>query len=232
MKKIVYFYLGIFISFFVGCAPQITKQEFSPKMYTEHPISILVLPPLNKSTAADAKEYYTTTIAEPLSNSGYYVFPTEVVGDILKQEGLSDTETMMNVPPRKFREFFGADAVMFVTIQKWNTTYAVLSGSVTVQLSCELRSTTSGEILWFYDGTVTVNTSGDSGGAGGLAGLLVQAASTAIKTAATGYVTLAQKANEQILLAIPYGKYHKDYNLDGKAKIEKKDNANQKQEKK
>jgi hypothetical protein len=160
------------------------------------------------------------------------VFPTEVVGDVLKQEGLSDTETMMNVPPQKFKEFFGAEAVMFVTIKKWNTTYAITAGSVTVELACELRSTTTGDILWFYDGTVTVNTTGDSGGAGGLAGLLIQAATTAIKTAATGYVPLAQKANEQILLAIPYGKYHKDYNKDGQSRIEKKDNPKQKQEKK
>jgi hypothetical protein len=197
-------------------------------MYSEHPISILVLPPLNKSTAADAKEYYTTTISGPLTNCGYYVFPIEVVNDILKQEGLFDTETMMNIPPQKFKEYFGADAVLFVTILEWNTSYFITAGSVTVKLACELRSTATGDVLWFYDDAVTVSTTGDSGGAGGWVGLLVKAATTAINTAVTDYVPLARQANEKILVAIPYGKYHKDYDKDAKAKIEKKVAPNQK----
>lgn len=208
---------------FIGCAPSLTKQEFAPKMYEQHPISILILPPQNKSTAADAKEYYSTTIAEPLTNSGYYVYPVEIVNDILKQEGLFDTETMLNVPPQKFKEFFGADAVMYVTILKWDTQYLITSGSVSVKIACELKSTTTDDVLWFYDDVVTVNTSGDNGGVSGLAGLLVQAISTAINTATTQYVDVARQANAQILLAIPYGKYHPKYNTDAKTMIEKKE---------
>ncbi|NIS74702.1 MAG: hypothetical protein GTO08_05375, partial [Deltaproteobacteria bacterium] len=46
-------------------------------MYQEQPLTILVLPPMNETTAADAKEYYATTIAEPLSLQGFYVLPIE-----------------------------------------------------------------------------------------------------------------------------------------------------------
>ena len=141
-----------------GCNSQITKQEFAPKMYDQAPRSILVLPPINRSTAADAKEYYTTTVAEPLTNAGYYVFPMEVVNDVLKQEGLFDTETMFNVPPQKYREFFGADAVLYVTILSWNTQYLITTGSVTVHVAAELKSTTSGDTIWFYDDEVSVST--------------------------------------------------------------------------
>src|SRR5450759_3612261 len=155
MKNLCLMNATILTIFFIGCNPQITKQEFAPKMYSQHPLSIVVLPPINKSTAVDAKEYYTTTIAEPLTNCGYYVFPMEVVNDVLKQEGLFDTETMMNVPPQKFKEFFGADAVLFVTITQWNTSYLITSGSVTVKLTCELRSTATADVLWYYDDTVT-----------------------------------------------------------------------------
>ena len=217
----------LLFSLFVGCAPTITKQEFAPQMYVERPLSILVLPPINKSTAADAKDYYLTTIAEPLTNTGYYVYPVEIVADILKQEGLSDTETMLTVPAQKFREYFGADAVMYVTILKWNTSYLITSGSVTVQLECELKSTKTGEMIWYYNEEVEVNTSGDSGGAGGLAGLLIQAATTAIKTAATDYVPVARDANAKVLLAIPYGKYHKEFNTDRQKKIELKKKKDQ-----
>lgn len=207
---------------YAGCNPNVTKQEFAPKMYTERPLSILVLPPINKSTAADAKEYYTTTIAEPLTNSGYYVLPIEVVNDVLKQEGLFDTETMSNVPVQKFKEYFGVDAVLYVTILQWNTSYLITSGSVNVKLACELKSTKSGEVLWFYDDVVEVSTEGSSGGAGGWVGLLVKAATTAIKTAATDYVPLARKANAKILVALPCGRYNQSFNQDGGVRIERK----------
>jgi hypothetical protein len=206
----------------LGCNPMITKQEFAPEMYKTRPASILVLPPINKSTAADAKEYYVATIAEPLTNCGYYVFPTEVVNEVLKQEGLFDTETMMSVPLEKFKEYFGADAVLFVTILEWNTQYLITAGSVTVKIACDLKSTVTGETIWFYDDVVTINTSGDSGGAGGWAGLLIAAVSTAVKTAAQDYVPVARQVNEKIMLAMPFGKLHPNFQKDGKVSIEKK----------
>lgn len=215
-------FVAVIAGMLTGCTQYVTKHEFAPKMYEDQPVAILVLPPINKSTAADAKEYYTTTVAEPLTNMGYYVFPMEVVNEVLKQEGLFDTETMFNVPPDKFKEFFGADAVLYVTILEWNTQYLVTSGSVNVKIASELRSTTTGETLWFYDDRVSVSTTGETGGATGLAGLLVQAVTTAIKTAATDYVPLASQANAKILLAMPYGKYNKEFGKDRQMKIEKK----------
>ena len=86
-----------------GCATIITKGEAFPKMYNEKPVSILVLPPINESTAADAKEYYSTTIAEPLSFAGYYVFPIEIVNEVLKQEGIYDTELIVDLDASKFK---------------------------------------------------------------------------------------------------------------------------------
>ncbi len=203
-----------------GCASNvITKEEFAPDMYIEHPTSILVLPPINKTTAADAKEYYATTVAEPLTNSGYYVFPMEVVYDVLQQEGLFDTETMMNVPPQKFREYFGADAVLYVTLLEWNTHYSIVSGDVTVKAACELRSTHTGNVIWFYDEAVEVNTTGDTGG-----GFLGQLIATAIKTAVQSYIPVARDASAKIFLAMQFGKYHKEFDQDRKSKVEKKKN--------
>ncbi len=223
MKPFIYVLVLLAVVLLTGCGTNITKEEFAPKIYTERPTSILVLPPINKTTAADAKEYYSTTVTEPLANDGYYVFPMEIVNDVLQQEGLYDTETMLNVQPQKFKEYFGADAVLYVTIEKWNTSYLITAGSVTVKAACELRSTLTGEVIWFYDDEVTINTSGDSGGQGGLLGFIVSAVSTAIKTATQSYVPLAMQANEAIFKALPYGKYHKEFNQDHKMKIKKKD---------
>lgn len=200
----------------------ITKKDAFPKMYDEHPLSVLVLPPINVTTAADAKEYYMTTITEPLSYAGYYIYPIEVTTDILKAEGLYDTELIFNVPPGKFKQYFGADAVLYIKILQWNTAYYVVGGHVTVAVDFLLKSTTTGNDLWKYDGTITIDTSGDSGGNNGLAGLLAKVIITAIKTATTDYVPIAKQANIITLSSIPYGKYHPNFDKDREFQIIKK----------
>lgn len=40
---------------------------------------------------------------------------------------------------------------MYVTIEEWDTKYFITSGSVDVKVRCELKSTSSGEDVWFYD---------------------------------------------------------------------------------
>jgi hypothetical protein len=192
----------------VSCA--VSKRTAFPLMYDNPPISILVLPPMNESTAADAKEYYSTTVTEPLSLTGYYVYPLEVVSDILQNEGLAETEALKNVPPSKFKEFFGADAVMYIKILKWDKVYYVIGGHVVVSVDLQLKSTQSNQILWQYNGTMNVSTSGNSNN-----GLIASLVETAVKTATTDYVPIAKKANVQALVSIPYGKYHPRHLKDG-----------------
>ncbi len=196
-----------------GCVSQLTKREAFPAMYEEKPLSILVLPPMNETTAADAKEYYSTTLAQPLAYMGYYVFPIEVVSDMMQHEGAYDTETLLAVPPEKFREYFGADAVLFVRITKWDTAYYVIGGHVTVGVAFQLKSTTTGAELWKYDGVLTVNTGGGGGG-GGLAGLIVQVVVTAVNTAMADYLPVARRANAIVISTIPTGKYHPKHGQD------------------
>lgn len=200
-----------------ACATHMTKYEAFPRMYAERPLAILVLPPINETTAADAKEFYSTTIAEPLSFSGYYVFPIEVVSEIMKDEGLYDTEAILNLPPNKFKEYFGADAVMYIWISKWSTSYYVIGGNVSVSIRSAIKSTTSGDVLWQYEGTIVEDTTVTSTG-GGLIGLAVAIAATAVKTAATDYVPIAKRANYMILNTVPYGKYHPNYDKDREEK--------------
>jgi hypothetical protein len=202
-----------------GCGPKmISKSEKFPLMYEESPASILILPPMNESTAADAKEYYSTTIQEPLSFCGYYVFPYEVTSEILKMEGIYDAELLKDLPLAKFREYFGAESVLFTTIKKWNLSYVVLASTLTVSVDCVLKSTKSDQILWRYSGTVVVDLSGGSSG-GGLAGLIAKVITTAIASAAADYVPHARVANYRALSSMPYGKYHAQYLKDGEMKI-------------
>ena len=197
-----------------ACAPTMaTKISEFPLMYEENPVSILILPPMNESTAADAKEYYSTTILEPLAFSGYYIFPYSITADIFKMEGIYDTELLVNMPLAKFKEYFGADAVLFTTIKKWDLSYMVVGANLTVSVECKLKSTTSDQVLWKYTGTVVVDLSGGDTG-GGIAGLIAKAIVTAINTAIADYVPHARKANYIALTSIPYGKYHPQHQKD------------------
>ena len=148
-----------FILFLDGCTPARTKGKEFPIMYEELPKSILLLPPMNQSTAADAKEYYSTTIQEPFSFSGYYTLPYEITSDILRQEGIYDTELLKDIPLDKFKEYFGADAVLFTTIKKWNLSYLIIASSLTISIDAKLKSTISGRVLWKYNATVVIDLS-------------------------------------------------------------------------
>ncbi len=205
----------IFISCAIGCAPttMATKGSEFPLMYEEAPTTILILPPINQSTAADAKEYYATTIQEVLSFWGYYIFPYEVTADIFRIEGIYDAELVTDVPLTKFREFFGADAVLFTTIKKWDLSYMVLAASLTVSIDAQLKSTISDQILWNYNGTVVVDLSGGNTG-GGIAGLIVKAIVTSVQSAMVDYVPHSQTANYRALSSLPFGKYHPQYMTD------------------
>lgn len=210
-------FLTLFFSLFIlnGCGPaHVTKGEKFPMLYEERPVSILVLPPINQTTAADAKEYYATTIAEPLSLFGYYVLPIEVTADVLKMEGIFDTELLLRTPPQKFKTFFGADAVLYTTIEKWDVTYLVLSSKLTVAVHCVLKSTVSGETLWQRRGSVEVDLSGGNQSITSFLDVAIRAAATAVRTATADYVPCAMRANFIALATIPVGKYHPQHDKD------------------
>ena len=196
-----------------GCetTQHVTKGEEFPGMYEEQPRALLILPPINESTDVEAKAYYMTTVEVPFALSGYYVFPVEMVSDIMKQEGVYDTELLYRAPLEKFREYFGADAVVYTRIKKWDISYLVIASSLTVSIESEIVSTKSSQQLWTYTGTVVVDLSGGNSGGGGLAGLIAQAIVTAANTAAADYVDYAQVANTRLIGTLPVGPYHEMY---------------------
>ena len=131
----------------------------------------------------------------------------------MKMEGIYDTELLRNIPLAKFREYFGADAVLFTTIKKWDLSYMVLASNLTVSIDMELKSTKTDQLLWHYTGTVVVDLSGGNTG-GGLAGLIVKAIVTAASSAMADYVPYAKQANVRALSTLPFGQYHPQHMSD------------------
>lgn len=204
------------LSILFGCAAVTeTKRAAFPAMYdtNKRPVSILVMPALNESTAADAADLYGVTIAEPLSLAGYYVYPLEIVTQILRNEGIADTTLIRDLPASAFKTGFGADAVLFVTISGWDKNYLIVASSVSVGLEFVMKSTTTNEPLWNYSTVAEVSASGSSGN------FLADIVSTAISTAITKNVDVAKLANMQALVALPFGAYHRDVGTDGADKV-------------
>lgn len=215
MKRLARLAMVVLTLQIVGCvAPTfLTKGEAYPNMYQEGTNSIVVVPAVNRSTAADAPQLYSTTIAQPLAEAGYYVMPIPLVEMMLAYEGVSEGEQLRNVDVAKFKTMFGADSVLFVTINQWDTNYYVTGGNVTVGADFELISTTSKQILWTYRNVVVINTSGNSGN------LIADIISTAITTAMVDYVPVAHQVNQSVIATLPVGKYHSRFGLDAADKV-------------
>jgi len=205
---------GVLLSGCGAATQSLTKGAAFPKMYEEQPRSLLILPPMNESTDAEAKDYYMTTAETPFAMMGYYTFPVEMVSDIMKQEGVYDTELLYNLPMDKFAEYFGADAVLLTKIKKWDVSYMVVASNLTVSIEAKIVSTKTSQVLWAHTGTVVVDLGGGNNSGGGLAGLIVNAVATAVNTAAADYVTYAHQANQRLIYTLPAGPYSEAYMVD------------------
>lgn len=139
-------FLLLMAGLLAGCA---TK---APKDYTEfrksRPHSILVLPPINESTDIKGSYSVLTTTTRPLAELGYYVFPVALVDQFMKENGLTVPAEMHQAPLAKLRDVFGADAVLYVTVEKYGTKYQVIMTNTIVTARAKLVDARTGIVLW------------------------------------------------------------------------------------
>ncbi|MEO6542742.1 MAG: GNA1162 family protein [Nitrospiraceae bacterium] len=201
--------------FLSGCVTQ-PKPDYST-FFDHQPRSILVVPPANKTTAVDAPAVFLTTVSAAFAERGYYVFPVFLVQDVLNDLGATDEGAIAAIPPEKFKEVFGADSILYVTITDWTTSYVVLASNIIVGAEYRLVDAGTGAVLW--TGKQKVVHGGSAGGGGGLIGALVVAAVNAAVTATTvQYRPIALQANtfvaKQSGHGLPAGPYHPEFQKD------------------
>ena len=123
--------LALSVLALTGCVTTVTPahSDFT-QLRTEAPHSILIVPAINSSMAVNAPDYYLATITIPLAERGYYVFPVNMVKSVLADDGLSDANLVHAADPHRLGELFGADAVLYVSIDHWDAKYVVLSTTV------------------------------------------------------------------------------------------------------
>lgn len=131
-----------------GCASGPTTVYDYTKLKDENPLSILVLPPLNESLEVDASYSFLSQVTYPLAESGYYVFPVAMVNDLFKHNGITEPGEIHAVPVEKLREIFAADAVVYLKITEYGTSYKVLTSDTRVTAEARLVSLKTGEELW------------------------------------------------------------------------------------
>ena len=181
-----------------ACAPKATPPDYS-LFIEENPRSILVVPVLNSSPEVGAADYFLATVTVPLAERGYYVFPVNLVKELLADAGLADAGLVHTTDTVRLGKLFGADAVLYVTIMNWEAQYVVLTTTVIVGFEYELRSAKSGETLWKTAETMRYDPDVSSGG--GLADLIVDVVEAAVTKAKPNYVPLARQANWMAICA-------------------------------
>ena len=174
-----------------------------------------MLPPLNESVDVGATYSWLTTATAPLAETGYYVFPVAMVDAFMKDNGLPSAGEMREVSVAKLGEVFGADAVLYVTIEDWGQQYIVLSSNTVVKAEATLVDVATGTQLWKWE----IDHTESSGGSGNLIADIVIAAIEQVVDTLTDQVHFASRRANFLLFrnertGLPYGPYHPKHETD------------------
>lgn len=218
MKRILYMMALCCMAVSCGTLNTVTRESQYARMYEEKPVTLLVMPPINNSANVETKDLLYISISRPLAEAGYYVVSPLLAMDVLKSESACDSEMLLEAPLDAFKNYFGADAVVFSVIDKW----AKKGLGIETKIRYVIKSAYTNEILFDRSCDLYLDLSVDTC-TSGLLGALVDLAASAINTAATDHIMAARKANYFILRDIPRGKYSPEHMLDQQTVAEEKD---------
>ncbi len=206
---------GALAALLAGCVT-VPTPDYS-KFLAASPRSILVVPVVNNTVNVEAANYFLSTIPVPLAERGYYVFPVNLVKRLLEDDGLSDASLVHAADPVRLAALFGADSVLYVTVQRWEAQYIVVSTTVTVEFTYLIKDGKTGDTLW-EDHRISTYSSGSGGGQGGAASLIAAIVNAAVTKASPNYMPLARQANDQAMgphgRGFPVGPYRAEYGKD------------------
>ena len=201
--------LAVLAVLLTGCVTTAPKKDLSA-FQAAAPRSILVVPSVNKTLDVDAPSYLLSTLTVPLAEKGYYVFPVHTIKTVLEQEGFYEGEQIHAQPPESLAKMFGADTILYVTINRWDAQYALLTTVVTVDFDYRIVNKDGAE-LWATKQQMQYRPDNSNNAGSPLAQLLVAAINAAVTRAAPNYIPLTRQANAQVFVlgpsAIPNGPY-------------------------
>ena len=147
------------------------------------------------------------------------MFPVNMVKRVMEEDGLADANMVHSADTTQLAALFGADSVLYVSIERWESQYAVVATTVTVEFTYVWKDGHTGLELWSTDQKIVYQP--QSGGSGNIfADLVIAAVQAAATKAKPNYMPLAQQANGTAVVetrhGLPAGPYFtKQYQLDG-----------------
>jgi hypothetical protein len=214
MKKSILLYVLIPL-LLSACSPKISRLSAYGNMYEESPVSIMIMPPINKSTKVNAKMSFYNTLAMPLADNGYYVFPPAISMQIMQDQSGYDAELLLDKSMNVMNQTFGADAVLFTIVHEWRK--VTIGNKVEVKIEYLIKSAKTDEVLYNRIGVLKVSSSSNSGN------VFADLAVMMIKTAFTKEVTVARSCNDYTFTDIPKGKYSPLHGMDKNSPAGKKE---------
>lgn len=186
-----------------GCATRPAPYDYSAFMQAK-PASLLVMPPTNDSPDVKATPGVWSHATRPLAEAGYYVMPVTLVDETFRQNGVTTANEAAEVPYTKLREYFGADAAVYLQVKRYGTSYVVVSSETRVEVTGRIVDLRTGQLLWQGSAAASSAEQQQSQG-GGLVGLLVAAVvNQIVGTATDAAYNYAGIANQRMLGAPRY----------------------------
>lgn len=198
LTKTRFGWLVVMALLLTGCATNPGAYDYTA-FKESNPRSILVLPPVNKSPEILASYGMLSQVSYPIAESGYYVLPVAVVSETLKQNGMTVADEAHGIPLAKLHEIFGADSVLYMTIEDYGTSYRVISSDTTVSASAKLVDGKTGTLLW--EGSARVSTAANNSGGGLLGALLTAVIDQVAATVSDRSYGVAGQTSAQLLRA-------------------------------
>lgn len=200
-----------------GCATHQPIHKDYSAFRSADPRSVLVVPVISRSVDVDAPDYFLSTITQPIAERGYYVFPVNLIKRVMEDDGMGDANLVHGSDTRRLAELFGADAVMYVVIERWDSQYAVFSTTTTVEMRYTMKSGKTGDELWTHTEKMAYDPAAQQS-QGGLPGLIAKAVVAALEKAKPNYIPLARTVNGVSVVragqGLPAGPYDAQYRAD------------------
>ncbi len=181
-----------------GCAIQpVEPFDYAP-FRAARPASVLVLPPINRSSDIAAPAAVWAQAAWPLAEAGYYVLPATLVAETFRNNGLTVAEDVHQVAPAKLREIFGADAALSLAITRYGVVYTLFDSQVVVSVQARLLDLRSGQELWTGQATASDAGQNNQGGGGLLAAVIAAAVKQVVNNLSDRSFPVAGLATRQL----------------------------------
>ncbi|WP_208108316.1 DUF799 domain-containing protein [Paludibacterium purpuratum] len=207
------------VSLLAACAVQPPKQVDYTAFKNSKPHSILVLPPVSEATDVNAGNGVLAQVTYPLAEAGYYVLPVSLVSETFKQNGLTTANDIHAVAPAKLRQIFGADAALYIDINKYGVSYQVFDSVATVSVTARLVDLRNNTELWTGTGYASSAENDNNNNNGLLVQLIAAAIKQVVNKVSDAAYPVAGVADQRLLEAgrfngILYGPRSPKYGTD------------------